>query len=253
MEVSGSCRIPAPRDAVWAALNDPGVVKDCIPGCSRLETVGDDAFEGAVAAKIGPIRAEFAGTATRDASAAPDRLTLAGQGDAGPSGSLVGRAELRLTDEGAETLIDYTAEADVGGKIGQLGSRLIGGFARKSADEFFASLSRRLSEGGFAPATPPTAEAPPLVHEEPAEAPAATVVAEPPPLAASPVPPTLAETAPNAIAPTATPVVPGPEEIVASEQAAAKGASAVTRIMLVAAVVIVVGAAFYYVAFQAPH
>lgn len=256
MEFSGSHRISAPRAAVWAALDDPELMKACIPGCTGLERTGDESFDGSADAKIGPVRAAFTGSVTRTEAVAPERFTLLADGDAGPSGSGQGRADVTLAEDGDGTVVSYDAQVEVAGKIGQLGSRLVTGFARKNAESFFEALATRLSAGYAAapvieaPAAetpepaplgqPPLAEAPPLVHEEPADGQTATIDA--PPLAFGSAP----------IAPTAVPAVPDPVAIAAEEMASpgSSSASAVTRIMLVAAIVVVVGCLVYYILWQ---
>lgn len=249
MEVSGSRRIPAPREVVWSALDDLATLKACIPGCERLERVSDDAFEGLVATKIGPIRAEFACVASRSEAAEPEGFTLRGEGQGGAAGSFSGSARISLAQEGDGTLVSYVAEGEVVGKVGQLGSRLVGGFARKSAADLFAMIEQRIASGAVVAARPASADAPPLVHEEPAET-SADVVDAPPPLAAGSIDPLVFE---NAIAPTAAPEVPDIVSIAAAETVPTEGASAVTRIMLIAAIVVVVGALVYYMVWQAPH
>lgn len=245
MEISGSCRIPASREAVWAALEDPEILKACIPGCERLERTSADVFDGAATAKIGPVKAEFSGAVTRESAQPPARLALAGQGAGGAAGSARGRAELELSDDDGGTLVAWKAAAEVDGKIAQLGGRLVAGFARQAADGFFLKLAE-LAAAGRLPA-PLMPEAPPLVYEEPGDSQAAVVDA--PPLAAGG--PTPSE--PHPIAPGGVPDVPDPLELAAAEEVAGSpGSNAVTRIMLIAAVVIAVGAIAYYLMLQTP-
>ncbi|MET0314801.1 MAG: carbon monoxide dehydrogenase subunit G [Hansschlegelia sp.] len=246
MEISGSHRIPASREAVWAALEDVEVLRACIPGCTRLEKRSNDVFDGAGTAKIGPITAEFTGGVTRETAAAPARITLAAHGAAGPAGSARGRAELDLAaDDDGGTVVAWTAAAELEGKIAQLGSRLVTGFARHTADGFFLKLAE-LAAAGRLP-TPLMSEAPPLVYEEPSDAPAAVVDA--PPLAAGGPQPS----EPHPIAPSGVPDVPDPLELVAAEEVeGSAGSNAVTRIMLIAAVVVIVGMAAYYLMLQTP-
>ncbi|MFJ5489152.1 CoxG family protein, partial [Hansschlegelia beijingensis] len=152
MDISGSHRIPAPRATVWAALNDPAILRDCLPGCERLERSSEDVFEGAASAKIGPIKGDFAGSVTRSDVTAPERFTLQGEGDGGAAGSAKGRAEVTLKEEAGETVVSYTAQADLTGKISQLGARLVTGFARKTAETFFERLAERLAQAPVAAA-----------------------------------------------------------------------------------------------------
>ncbi|MFC7054097.1 CoxG family protein [Hansschlegelia quercus] len=243
MEFSGSHRINAPRETVWAALADPALIRECAPGCTRLETNGDG-FDAAAEGKVGPVRATFSGRLSRVDEAAPERFSLIGDGDAGAAGSAKGRADVTLTEEGGATLVSYKASGEVGGKIGQLGSRLVTGFGKVSAEATLAAVAARLDAGYAAsPKAPPLAEAPPLVYEEPAEGPA-VLIAETPPITGGPTP----------IAPTAVPMLTEPEAIGASEvvEPGSTGASVAARVTLVAAIVLIVGAVAYYLMFQAP-
>lgn len=256
MDISGSHRIPAPRATVWAALSDPAILKDCLPGCERLEKTPDDQFQGAVSAKIGPIKGDFAGAVTRRAASAPERFTLEGEGDGGPAGSAKGRAEVTLREEAGETVVSYAAKADLTGKISQLGARLVTGFARKTAETFFERLAERLASASAAAPTPsveaPLADAPPLVHEEPAEAPA---VVDAPPLAYGSAALTGAGLPADPTAANVMPDAPSPETIGADEDVTPPGATnsgAITRIMLVAAIVVIAACAIYYFVWQAP-
>ncbi|SON54170.1 hypothetical protein HDIA_0629 [Hartmannibacter diazotrophicus] len=161
MDMTGEYRIPASRDAVWAALNDPEVLKACIPGCESLEKDGDD-LKATVVAKIGPVKAKFAGKVSFENVNPPVGYTIAGEGSGGVAGFAKGGADVALAEDGAETILTYTAKAQVGGKLAQLGSRLIDSTARKMADEFFGAFSQKV---GTPVAAPAAAEAP----KEPAE------------------------------------------------------------------------------------
>ena len=152
MDMTGEYRIPAPRDKVWAALNDPEALKAALPGCESLERVGDDAFAAAVTAKVGPVKAKFKGNVTLSNLNPPESYTIAGEGKGGAAGFAKGGADVRLAEDGDATVLTYTAKADVGGKLAQLGSRLIDGTAKKMADEFFRNFSEQL-----APAAPSAA------------------------------------------------------------------------------------------------
>jgi len=155
MEMTGSYRIAAPRDQVWAALNDPAVLKDCIPGCEKLDKVSDTEMEATAALKIGPVKARFNGKVTLSDINPPQGYTITGEGAGGAAGFAKGGADVNLAEEGEETVLTYTARAQVGGKIAQMGARLIDGVAKKMADEFFAKFSQRVAGGNTA-----TAEAP---------------------------------------------------------------------------------------------
>jgi carbon monoxide dehydrogenase subunit G len=152
MEMTGSYRIAAPRDQVWAALNDPAVLKDCIPGCESLEKLSDTEMQAVAAMKIGPVKARFSGKVTLTDLKPPESYTISGEGTGGAAGFAKGGADVALSVEGEETVLTYTARAQVGGKIAQLGARLIDGVAKKTADDFFAKFSERVG-GGAKPAS----------------------------------------------------------------------------------------------------
>jgi len=144
MEITGEYRIPAPRGTVWEALNDPEVLRHCIPGCESLEKVSDTEFAAKVNAKVGPVKSKFSGKVELSDIDAPKSYRISGQGQGGVAGFAKGAADVSLAEEGEETVLSYTAEAQVGGKLAQLGSRLIAGTARKMADEFFSNFATRL-------------------------------------------------------------------------------------------------------------
>ncbi|MEP5622320.1 MAG: carbon monoxide dehydrogenase subunit G, partial [Hyphomicrobiales bacterium] len=137
MDMNGSHRIPAKRDAVWAALNDPEVLKVCIPGCDSLEMTSDTEMTAAVTSKIGPVKAKFKGAVTLSDINPPESYTISGEGKGGVAGFAKGSAKVSLAEEGDETVLTYEAKAQVGGKLAQLGSRLIDSTAKKMAEEFF--------------------------------------------------------------------------------------------------------------------
>lgn len=145
MDMTGSYAIPAPRDAVWAALNDPDVLKACIPGCEELSQISPTEFEATVLAKIGPVKARFKGRVALTDLNPPQGYRISGEGSGGVAGFAKGGAEVTLTEEGEATLLTYAAQAQIGGKLAQLGSRLVDGVAKKMADEFFASFAARLA------------------------------------------------------------------------------------------------------------
>ncbi|MGB4865152.1 MAG: carbon monoxide dehydrogenase subunit G [Hyphomicrobium sp.] len=144
MDITGEYRISAPREVVWAALNDPDTLARCIPGCKELDAKSPEEMTAKVALKIGPVSATFAGTVRLEDIAAPSGYTLVGQGNGGLAGFAKGRAVVRLADEGADTVLTYNAKAELGGKIASLGSRLIQSTTRKLADQFFAKFADTL-------------------------------------------------------------------------------------------------------------
>mgnify|MGYP000061499684 CR=1 FL=1 len=141
MDMSGSHRIPAKRETVWEALNDPKVLKACIPGCESLEKTSDTEMTAAVTSKIGPVKAKFTGAVTLENVNPPESYTISGEGKGGVAGFAKGSADVRLTEEGEETVLTYEAKAQVGGKLAQLGSRLIDSTAKKMAEEFFTKFT----------------------------------------------------------------------------------------------------------------
>jgi len=146
--------IPAPHAAVWAALNDPEALKASLPGCETLERVTDNEWRAVVAAKVGPVSARFTGKMLLADLDPPNGYTLKFEGQGGAAGFASGEARVALAPaEAGKTALSYTAKAQVGGKLAQIGSRLIDGAAAKIADEFFARFSERL-----AAATPAVAE-----------------------------------------------------------------------------------------------
>ncbi len=162
MDMTGERRIPAPRQVVWQALNDPDVLKLSIPGCDSLEKLTDTTMKASAAVKIGPISARFAGTVQLSDIDAPNGYTISGEGQGGAAGFAKGAAKVRLSDDAAGTLLQYEVHAQVGGKIAQLGARLIDASAKQMADAFFDRFSARVApaqaaERALAPAAPPAA------------------------------------------------------------------------------------------------
>ena len=145
MEQSGEYRIPAPRARVWEALNDPEILKDCIDGCESLGQVADGRFDGVVRARIGPVNATFRGTVSLVDRNPPESYGLEVQAKGGAAGFGKGTASVTLTEIPEGTLLAYGAKVNVGGKLAQIGSRLVDGAARKMADGFFAALAERLA------------------------------------------------------------------------------------------------------------
>lgn len=145
MELQDEIRIAAPRDQVYAALNDPEILKKCIPGCEELIKHSDTELEAKVTLKVGPVKARFSGSVVLDSSQAPDGFSLQGEGNGGVAGFAKGGADVELTEDGDETILKYQAKAAIGGKLAQLGSRLITGTSKKLAAKFFASFAKELS------------------------------------------------------------------------------------------------------------
>jgi carbon monoxide dehydrogenase subunit G len=142
MELADEIIINAPKDQVYAALNDPEVLKQCIPGCEELIQHSDTELEAKVVLKVGPVKARFGGEVTLDKSGAPDAFSLSGQGNGGAAGHAKGGADVTLTADGDTTILKYVAKAQIGGKIAQLGSRLIQSTAKKLAGSFSHPLPR---------------------------------------------------------------------------------------------------------------
>jgi hypothetical protein len=158
MEMKGEFRVPLPQDAVWRALNDPEVLKASIPGCDELIRETETSFKGKIAAAVGPVRAKFAGTATLSDIDAPNGYTLTGSGSGGAAGMVKGGAKVMLVPEGDETLLRYEAQAQVAGKLAQIGSRLVDMAAKKMADDFFGNFVAQLQAAQPAAAPEPATE-----------------------------------------------------------------------------------------------
>jgi carbon monoxide dehydrogenase subunit G len=152
MDLTGDYRIAAPREAVWAALNDPEVLKACIPGCEDLTKTSDTEFSARVVAKIGPVKAGFGGKVTLSDIDPPNGYTITGEGQGGAAGFAKGGAKVTLesVESGAATILHYKVDAQIGGKLAQIGSRLVEGSARKLADEFFTAFATQATRGAAA-------------------------------------------------------------------------------------------------------
>lgn len=169
MDLKGETTIAAPRERVWAALNDPAVLARCIDGVETLEATAENRFEGKLNAKVGPVRATFTGYVTLENIDAPNGYTLVGEGKGGVAGFAKGAADVTLSDaDGGGTLLAYHAKSQVGGKLAQLGARLIEGTAKAYAESFFGKLKAELETPAAesapeapAPEAAATAEAPP--------------------------------------------------------------------------------------------
>jgi uncharacterized protein len=145
MEMTSTRKIPATRDTVWLALNDPATLKECVAGCERFEAVGEQAYQVTMVTKIGSIRTKFNGKLHVAELNPPHSYTLVFEGEGGMAGFAKGKAQVSLAPEGSETMLTYTANAQIGGKLAQIGSRLLDSAASKMADEFFAAFAQKLS------------------------------------------------------------------------------------------------------------
>jgi carbon monoxide dehydrogenase subunit G len=174
MELSGEYRIAAPREKVWLALNDADVLRQCIPGCETLEKVSPTEFAAKVVTRIGPVKATFGGAVTLSDLDPPNGYKISGEGKGGAAGFARGGAEVTLEAlDPATTLLRYKAQANVGGKLAQIGSRLIEGTAKKLSDEFFGGFAKLVADAEPAAEPAPAVEAPTL-RAEPAAAPKAS-------------------------------------------------------------------------------
>ena len=155
MDIKGEYRIEAPREKVFAALNDAEVLKACIPGCESLEKLSDTEMTAKVRLRIGPVSAAFSGKVTLSDIDPPNGYKISGEGQGGVAGFAKGGAVVKLAEEGATTVLTYEVDAQVGGKIAQVGARLIQGTAKKLADQFFGKFAE--SVGAPPPVTGPEA------------------------------------------------------------------------------------------------
>ena len=147
MKMNGEFRVPTDRETVWRALNDPEVLKDCLPGCQAIEKTSDTEMSATLTIKVGPVKATFVGGVTLSDLDPPKGYTITGQGQGGPAGFASGEARVDLVQEGDETVVQYACDAKVGGKLAQIGSRLIDSTAKKLATQFFDRLAETLGGG----------------------------------------------------------------------------------------------------------
>lgn len=165
MRLAGEQRVAVPRQKVWEALNDPEILRQSIPGCQSLDKEADDRLAAVVEVKIGPIGARFKGAVTLSDLDAPNGYTITGQGNGGIAGNAKGSAKVRLTDDGADgTLVSYEVDAEVGGRMAQLGGPIIDATAKQLAGKFFAKLGEVVA-GGSPPAASETPVADLMVSE----------------------------------------------------------------------------------------
>src|SRR5438477_3787587 len=142
MTMNGEVQLQAPREAVWAKLNDPEVLKACIPGCETLDMLSPTEFQAVATNKIGPVKARFKGKVRLSDLDPPNGYRISGEGDGGVAGFAKGGATVALAEKDGGTLLTYNVEAQIGGKLAQLGQRLVNGAAKKLADEFFANFAK---------------------------------------------------------------------------------------------------------------
>ena len=162
MELNGRRHLSIDRPTAWAALQDPAVLRDCIPGCQSVEKIAGNEYRMTLAAALGPVRATFRGKLSIADEVPPESYTLRFDGEGGVAGFAKGEAKVRLVED-AGTRLEYAVTSQVGGKIAQVGNRLVDSAARKLAEEFFTAFEKRV-----APAAKPTPAPAPAVHAEPA-------------------------------------------------------------------------------------
>ena len=145
MTMNGQYELPVPPQTAWEKLNDPATLKACIPGCEQLDKTSDTEFAAIATVKIGPVKAKFKGKVALSDLDPPNGYKISGQGDGGVAGFAKGGATVRLTPKNGGTLLSYNVDAQIGGKLAQLGQRLVNGAAKKVADDFFANFAKAVS------------------------------------------------------------------------------------------------------------
>jgi carbon monoxide dehydrogenase subunit G len=144
MTMNGEVQLQASREVVWDKLNDPAVLKRCIPGCEELARSGENQFQAVAKMKVGPVSARFGGRVTLSDLDPPNGYRISGEGEGGVAGFAKGGATVALTEKDGGTLLTYDVEAQIGGKLAQLGQRLISGSAKKLADQFFVNFANEV-------------------------------------------------------------------------------------------------------------
>ena len=147
MTMSGEVQLPATREAVWQKLNDPAVLKTCVPGCEQLDKTSDTEFQAIASIKVGPVKARWKGKVRLTDLDPPNSYRISGEGEGGVAGFAKGGAIVALTDKDGGTLLTYNVEAQIGGKLAQLGQRLINSAAKKTADDFFVKFAAAVAQG----------------------------------------------------------------------------------------------------------
>ena len=153
MEMTGEQLIPASQQQTWDALNDPDMLKQCVPGCESIEPAGDNQYQVLMVARVGPVSAKFKGKLTLSDVRPPNSYSIAFEGQGGAAGFAKGGAQVRLSAQADGTRLSYEAKANVGGKLAQIGSRLVDAAAKKVADEFFRNFNQKMAalHGGGTP------------------------------------------------------------------------------------------------------
>jgi carbon monoxide dehydrogenase subunit G len=146
MEMSGEQLVPASQQQTWDALNDPGMLKQCVPGCESIDPIGENQYQVLMVARVGPVSAKFKGKLTISEMNPPNSYSIAFEGQGGAAGFAKGGAQVRLSPEAESTKLAYDVKASVGGKLAQIGSRLIDAAAKKVADDFFRNFNQKVGE-----------------------------------------------------------------------------------------------------------
>lgn len=173
MELTGDILVGAPRDKVWAALNDPDILRRCIPGCEHIDVISPSEKHVRVLVRVGPVRARFVGKIKMDQVRPNQGCVLHFEGSGGAAGMASGQSSVELADESGGTRLRYTAQASVGGKLGQIGGRMMDAAAKQMADQFFKALNREMGAAAPAALLPVVAGAPATAGAAPLPAPAA--------------------------------------------------------------------------------
>jgi carbon monoxide dehydrogenase subunit G len=146
MEMSGEQLVPASQQETWKALNDPAVLKQCVPGCESIDPIAENQYQVLMVARVGPVSAKFKGKLTLSDVKPPNSYAIAFEGQGGPAGFAKGGAQVRLKEENHQTRLSYDVKASVGGKLAQIGSRLVDAAAKKVADDFFKNFNARFAK-----------------------------------------------------------------------------------------------------------
>jgi carbon monoxide dehydrogenase subunit G len=147
MTMTGEVQLPASRERVWTKLNDPAVLKTCVPGCEQLDKLSDTEFQAIATIKVGPVKARWKGKVRLTDLDPPNGYKISGEGEGGVAGFAKGGATVSLAEKDGGTLLSYNVEAQIGGKLAQLGQRLINSAAKKTADDFFANFAKAVQQG----------------------------------------------------------------------------------------------------------